>query len=111
MTDDLRRLAEAATPGPWRVEGWDDGMVVQNPNGDIIVDYSISTGDDKADVADAAYIVACSPDRILALLDRLDALEAVAVAARRFDGPCSPGEAVEGAVDIHNALAAIEGEK
>ena len=97
MTDDLRLLAEAANDQTW----YDDPAILTPLGG----------AEEVIRQEDAAYIVACSPDRILALLDRLDALEAVAVAARRFDGPCSPGEAVEGAVDIHNALAAIEGEK
>ena len=104
MTDDLCRLAEAVlddTDAPADTWYADDFLR-------LLID---GDGNQWITAADAAYIVACSPDRILALLDRLDALEAVAVAARRFDGPCSPGEAVEGAVDIHNALAAIEGEK
>lgn len=62
---ELRRLAEAATPGPW--------------------DCTVHIGDGEERVTvigltepghghDANYIAAVSPDVILALLDRLDAL-------------------------------------
>ena len=74
MTDttDLRRLAEAATPGPWQR---------YSPN-------TVTRGTDTEEViiawddVDAAYIAAASPDRILALLAERDALLAVAEAAR-----------------------------
>lgn len=53
--ENLRRLAEKASKGSWRL-------------GEIIPGARIYD-------ADAAYIAACSPDRILALLDRLERLE------------------------------------
>lgn len=65
MTDyaDLRRLAEAATPGPW----FDDyGKIGAGDSGIGEMDRS----------DDAAYIAAASPDVVLALLDRLDGLRA-----------------------------------
>ena len=162
MTPDtmaLRRLAEAATPGPWRhfhhaTSG--TNAVKHDGRTDIVAWQGFDDSDRKEPrhAANAEYIAACDPQTILALLDRLDALEkvaeaaqraltayddkahwpvrlttmmnlldrslarigrldaleAVAEAARRFDGPCSPGEAVEGAVDIHNALARLDGE-
>lgn len=84
---DLRALAARATPGPWTVgyrdgsgmssivaeHEWDrlglDAIVVMggSPEGDI--EYGV-TG------PDAAWIAACDPDTILALLDRAERAEA-----------------------------------
>ena len=76
MSADLRRLAEQATPGPWRVAGesqtgWkiDDG-----DHGDVTATYCHGCGGIYTE-ADAAYIAAANPQAILALLDRLDDLE------------------------------------
>lgn len=69
---ELRRLLEAATPGPWHVRG--DKVCCGDPNDDscafAIADTFHSTKDE-----DAALIVAlrnAAPD----LLDRLESLEA-----------------------------------
>lgn len=67
MNATLRALALAATPGPWRTSG--DRQVYEAICGFTVAgvrrDY------------DAAYIAACDPQTILALLDRLDRLEAM----------------------------------
>jgi uncharacterized protein YciI len=63
----LRKVAEAATPGPWVAE---DGEVWRpSPIADLAVAEAEL-------VRNAAYIAAASPDVVLGLLDRLDAAEA-----------------------------------
>jgi hypothetical protein len=62
----LRTLAKAATPGPWR---YPVGGAIAAGKGDIFA------GAVRTD--DAAYIAAASPDRILALLDRIDDCERI----------------------------------
>ncbi|MFN7610550.1 MAG: ead/Ea22-like family protein, partial [bacterium] len=68
---ELRRLAEAATPGEWKstyVKGHAfDQVFVENV--DLICDVYGRTS------ADAAYIAAANPARILALLDEVEALK------------------------------------
>jgi hypothetical protein len=68
MSDDLRKLAEAATPGPWVNSrkgigprcvsgGQDDGMILVR----VYADFP----------NDAAFIAAASPDVVLGLLGRV----------------------------------------
>lgn len=83
ITDDLRRLAEAATPGPW----WDahrsaHGVRRIFRDRDLIADVPIE--------ADAAYLAACSPHAILALLDERDRLRE-ALEALVYHGPSEDG--------------------
>jgi hypothetical protein len=66
-TEELRRLAEAATPGPWVDCG--DGAVRQPSEG-------VGWHAEAYLPADAAYIAAANPAVILALLDRVDSLTA-----------------------------------
>ena len=81
MTTDaeLRALAEAATPGPWRHSG---ATVWAPVSPDDPTDYSgeavayVPTLGDEFDADDAAYIAAMSPDVALALIDRLKRAEA-----------------------------------
>jgi hypothetical protein len=108
--DRLRSLANAATPGPWKVgtpefrcklshwphgqgkcrytfNGWNDleteyisRDVAYGPD-DVIVKDSLIAGQLDCDFggvaneADAAYIAAVHPQRILALLDEIDTLK------------------------------------
>ena len=64
----LRALAEAATPGPWFQD--DDQIDAM-----ALTDHQTHTNNLVADCGNnrvnAAYIAACSPDRILALLDAI----------------------------------------
>ena len=106
MTPDtatLRALAQAAT---------NDTSVVLYSQGDpcrTIAAFS-------AFATKAEYHVACDPQTILTLLDRLTALEAVAEAARTFlgiapdDDPCSDDIWSPDGRALMGALAAIEGE-
>ena len=75
--EELRRLAEAATPGPWESydrgigwEVWADGAPLNSAFRDTFPAY------------DAAYIAATDPAAVLDLLDRLDAAEARLAAVR-----------------------------
>lgn len=82
----LRALAEAATPGPWYSEVKSfvlPARVGVEGHRRSVGDYAIAAmcGDSirpepGSDAADAAYIAALDPQTVLALLDRLDALEA-----------------------------------
>ena len=77
MTDreELRKLAEAATPGPWWHE-WVDGddwwAVYGQPTGDMVCPEVCTMG--GAD--ESAYIAAANPAAVLGLLDEADALRA-----------------------------------
>lgn len=75
MTDaDLRRLALAATPGPWLLLKGDDEFLSavqrQREGG-----FSVAGLTPKQGRADAAYIAAANPAAMVALLDRLAAAE------------------------------------
>ena len=80
-TDDLRRAAEAATPGPWcfqRGDHWHSYVMVTAEN-DRTIHYKYGSGTRAAnaqDERDAEFIAAANPARILALLAELDALRA-----------------------------------
>ena len=72
---ELRRLAEAATPGPWWHE-WVDGddwwAVYGQPTGDMVCpEVCTMWGADES-----AYIAAANPAAVLGLLDEADALRA-----------------------------------
>lgn len=73
---DLRRIAEAATPGPWR---WGTHGV------DFLVgaDRKVAlAGDIRIEQPDAQYIATFNPQTVLALLDRLQAAEKVVECGR-----------------------------
>lgn len=64
----LRALAEAATQGPWQDDA--DGVHrVHAGRHRVILSINIS---DEQRVRDAAFVAACSPDRIARLLDALE---------------------------------------
>lgn len=86
--DEWRRLAEAATPGPWV---WDAGEGHDMPILRGPVDRVCDFGDDTQyyptegtppSAADAAYIAHSSPDRVLALLEEVERLRAALQALR-----------------------------
>ena len=96
MSADLRRLAEAATPGPWRRANEtaevpprvEPHRLVEQDTDPLYSKVVARTYRDKQHeaAADAAFIAAASPDRILALLAERDALLAVAEAAQLRQG-------------------------
>ena len=83
--DELRRLAEAATPGPWFAHEakrsantkyrW-VGRRHHQQNGSGVCRIIGDPGPPDRKDADAAYIAAANPAAILALLDRLRDAEA-----------------------------------
>lgn len=75
----LRALAQAATPGPWRVESeWTDkhsgADVVYGATGQLVCQCDEHDGGHGGGQRNAAFIAACSPDTIIALLDDLSNL-------------------------------------
>lgn len=103
QTDDLRRLAEQATPGPWATMRDFPLAIVPSDQINRLVGGSIDPADDARfaqeiavvqeatmfdgweaftrrfdrdrNRADAAYIAAANPTVVLGLLDRIEALE------------------------------------
>lgn len=83
MTDELRKAAEAATPGPWQQHLVDDTTVTSTTL-DVCCTFPDGGRNDDVDFAapveqheaNAAYIAAANPKAILELLDRIAALEA-----------------------------------
>jgi hypothetical protein len=77
-TDTLRKLAEAATPGPWRVS--DKSVRLTQDNYILVVsqDRWIGLVMDNCELSeeDAAFIAAANPTAVIALLDEMDALRA-----------------------------------
>lgn len=88
-TTELRKLAEAATPGPWRWEGRISTLIGRAGDPETYVydaevieaeHYgecgcrSACTLDLIVKQVDADYIAAVSPDTVIALLDKLEAL-------------------------------------
>ncbi len=75
MTDhaELRRVAEAATPGA-RYQGTDERVIVAG-NGTIICTVSGAISGPSV-MADAEFLCATDPKTVLALLDELDRLKA-----------------------------------
>ncbi len=91
MTD-LRRLAEAATPGPWEAQCYDDGRSGKEPW--FVDTHAYPDGPEPViaatyplDAADAAYIAAANPQAVLALLDRVARLEEALDRIEAIKGP------------------------
>lgn len=78
MTDhtELRRKAEAATPGPWSLSQATETLhAIRNAERRIIADVGYS-GSEKQDVTNGEYIAAACPATVIALLDEINALKA-----------------------------------
>ena len=95
----LRRLAQAATPGPWYATGKLTRYVEARIDGGLIQEVA-ACGPTKADggygpqqEANASLIAAASPATISELLDRLEAAEA------RLNGMVSEREAALTRID------------
>ena len=70
---ELRRLAEGATPGPWKaaLNGTDESGWVQDANSD-----SMTVGyEGEMAAKDVRYIAAANPAVVLALIARIEELE------------------------------------
>lgn len=73
---EIAELARKATPGPWFT---DDPWIVATRDAAGAIEYlaatnDLDTGNDQQE-RDAAFIAACDPQTILALLDRIAELE------------------------------------
>lgn len=75
MTDhaELRRLAEAATPGPWEYQA---PLKILAADRTSIVLIALSHASYREDEANSRLIAAANPKAILALLDEIDGLKA-----------------------------------
>ncbi|SSU22509.1 Uncharacterised protein [Acinetobacter baumannii] len=75
MTDhaELRRLAKAATPGPWEYQA---PLKVLAADRTSIVLIALSHASYREDEANSRLIAAANPKAILALLDEIDGLKA-----------------------------------
>jgi hypothetical protein len=81
--DDLKAAAERATPGPWYCETGDDShwfALVNEAERDLTIHYKYCAGRSSAVrdqiYANAAYIAAANPARILAMIAEIDTLRA-----------------------------------
>lgn len=86
MTDhaELRRLAEAATPGEWSAV-WEEGddtawpnlfPIIQAENGETVIGNEGFYSDLEQDKANAQFCAAANPKTVLALLDEIDGMKA-----------------------------------
>lgn len=83
MTNNLRSLAESATPGPWTWHSTEDspqwgdrGPYLTGPDGQLVLSAE-GDGDGAnlyVEASNSAYIAALHPQALLALLDELDKL-------------------------------------
>lgn len=92
---ELKKLAEAATPGPWREQVWcglhgwpDDWCATFIPHGPPRK-YS-KNGEKKAE-NDAKFIAAANPSVILEMIAQLEAANAVIEKIKKY-GPEEPDE-------------------
>src|SRR5690606_13480631 len=73
---ELRRIAEAATPGPWAWREGRGGKILDLIGyGEEIVTPSLFNASLKVKVGVKEYIQAFDPTTVLALLDRIEVLE------------------------------------
>jgi hypothetical protein len=70
--EELEKLAKAATPGPWMYYERERQIVPPK-----MTDQHIAAAGQDNLSRDMAFIAACSPDRILSLLARVQRLEAL----------------------------------
>lgn len=77
---DLRKIAEAATPGPWEVDNLD--QVVRTPNYDIVHDDSCADSEEWSANTDAPFIATFDPPTVLSLITRLEQAEAAVARVR-----------------------------
>ena len=70
----LEEAARKATPGPWQVAAEDGSIEPVLPSG-TIAQFEDTGWNRKQTDANAAFIAACSPDTILALIARIIELE------------------------------------
>ena len=113
---ELRRLAEAATPGPWEAFGAVDGRRGERWLGvttDMRATESARAGDvfaaQNCTRQDALFIAAANPAVVLALLAERDALAAAVERVRALPvGPPSGGYYMVSMRDVRDAIDALD---
>lgn len=108
--DTLKQLAEAATPGPWVVDDANSNLVARD--GEVYEyvcevspsSFSESTHGQEIEDADAAFIAACNPKVIIALLGVVRAAKGMSEAFGEPDGLA----AVRLSFELRDALQALE---
>lgn len=75
--DELLALAEKATRGPWVVNKEHDPINVYAERGTITLFDMLAPRSNPSAMADADFIAACSPERIVSLIRRCREAEAV----------------------------------
>ncbi len=102
----LRALAQQATPGPWHAEG---GSVAVEDEYVVEVVADIHTDRRWPTEEDAAFIAACDPQTILALLDAMLWVRADSQQEGRADPFGSQGPAITVGGNAYEALVAALG--
>lgn len=115
-TTELKKLAEAATPGPWHLDDCGYMFIISKP-GDGYITRNVCRMDSStmsafSQKANAAYIAAANPDAILKLLainaELVEALKKISAIELKEFG--ADWEEIEEAQDIAYAtLAKAEG--
>lgn len=72
-------LALGPTPGPWTSES---GLRIVDAHGNVVARLSATLGKYEYEAINVAYIIACNPDAIAALLRDLDEARAALSAAK-----------------------------
>lgn len=92
-TDNLKALALAATPGPWKRQG--NSAVLRTSSGEWVADTRTHKQDITQDVANADYIAEANPATVLELIAEVERLRADAERYRWLrDRPENPNDAV-----------------
>lgn len=104
----LRRLAEAATPGPWRAEDGYRSPDVLDAHGLVVAATITSDMRWRDDSANGAYIAAAHPAAVLALLDQRDAARAQ---AERWDTEAAASRATIMRLEAERDAARAEAER
>lgn len=65
--DDLKKVAAAATPGPWEVSWCNTGVRMDSPKDNICYAWDIDIG------PDTTFIITFNPELVLKLLAALEA--------------------------------------
>ena len=92
-TNELRRLAQAATKGPWVSQGRYIGTPRHMSYIGEVRDQCGNWSDTEKSRSDAAYIAAANPTTINELLNRIEAAESDAVEQARLNGMGASREA------------------